>query len=111
MKPQGAAQLLTASTMTGTVTSASIDIRWVDNVAFQFNFTGTPTGTFFIDGTIDNSNWNALVLTPVPVASGSAGSILINLAELGFPYIRCRYVASGGTGSLDAWINFKSLGQ
>ena len=110
MKPQGAAQIVTSSSMTGTVTSASIDIRFIDNVAFQFNFTGTPNGTFFIDGSIDNSNWNALVLTPVPVASGAAGSILINLAELGFPYVRCRYVPSSSTGTLDAWINMKSLG-
>jgi hypothetical protein len=82
----------------------------VDNVAFQFNFTGTPTGSFFVDGTLDSTNWSALVLSPAPAASGSAGTLLVNLSQLAFPYIRFRYTRSSGSGSLDTWISFKALG-
>jgi hypothetical protein len=107
---------LVAASMTSTVTSPVTTIQWLDNIAIQFNFTGTPTGTFFVQGSLDydpNTNnpgtWNSITLNPVPVAAGSSGSILINMDELSFPYIRIQYVPSGGTGSLDYFISGKEI--
>lgn len=107
---------LSAANMASTITSPVTTIQWLDNIAIQFNFTGSPTGTFSVQGSLDydpNTNnpgtWNSVTLDPVPVASGSSGSILINMDELAFPYLRVQYVPSGGTGSLDYFISAKEI--
>lgn len=113
-------QLLTAASMTTTVTSAATSIKYTDDCAIQLNFTGAPVGTFQVQGSLDyteNSNhqpvnagnWIPLTLSPVPVAAGSSGQILLDLYGLSFPWIRVVYIPTSGTGSLDAFISAKSI--
>lgn len=112
--------LIVAADMTPTITSAATSIKYTDDCAIQLNFTGTPTGTFQIQGSLDYTenqnhqpvnagNWIALTLSPVPVASGSTGQILLDLYGLSFPWIRVVYVPTSGTGTLDAYISAKSI--
>jgi hypothetical protein len=106
--------------MTGNITSPVTSIHWLDNVGVQLNFTGTPTGTFFVDvsadytqdtnGTvIDAGNWVPITLPSTPVASGAAGSIFIDLNQLAAPWIRVRYVATSSTGILNAFVTGKLI--
>ena len=113
---QAPVHLIVAQSMTGTVTSSAYDIRNQDNVSIQLNFSGTPTGVFNIQGSVDYQqlvyppnpgNWISLVLSPMPIASGSAGNILLDLNQLSFPYIRVQYVPTSGTGTLDAYVSTK----
>lgn len=102
-----------------TLTSNVIDIRYLDDIAIQLIFTGTPTGTFAVQGSLNYSStplapavsgtWTSLVLSPSPVASGAADNILINLVQLAFPYIRIVYTKTGGTGTLSAYVSGKSI--
>lgn len=107
---------ITAGDMSGNITQLTpTNIQFMDNVAIQLNFTGTPTGSFSIQGSLDYNpvtgagNWVALTLTPSPGASGAAASILIDMNQLSFPWIRVVYTASSGSGILDAWISGKMV--
>ncbi len=91
--------------MTGNLTSAVTSIQYLDNVGVQFNFTGTPTGSFAVQvsadydqdqyGNVVNAgNWISLSLSPSPSAAGSASSIYIDMTQLSAPWIRSTYTST-----------------
>ncbi len=103
-------------TGTSTILSTISNIRGFDDVSYDIQFTGTPTGTFTVQ--VSNSydpvtNPNAIfipvTLSPVPVASGSAGVVGINLNFLGFQYVQLTYTNTSGTGTLNAFVAAKAL--
>jgi len=102
------------------ITSPVTNIANLDNIGIQLNFTGSPTGTFQIQisadynqdyqGNVENpGNWVPMVFSTPPVASGSAGSVYLDIAELSAPWIRVVYVRASGSGSLQAWITGKMI--
>jgi hypothetical protein len=114
--------IISAGAMTGTsvLTSTVTNIQFLDNICIALNWTGTPVGTFAVEGSLDHEqdmhgnvtvagNWVALTLPSSPVASGAAGSILIDMNQLSFPYIRVKYTNSSSTGTLTATIGGKQL--
>lgn len=117
---------VTGQAMTGvaTLTSIPTNIKYRDSVAIQLQWTGSPTGTFQVEGSLDYNpgltqtdgganpgQWTPLTLTPAPVATGASGGlILLNLNQLAFPWIRVQYTNSAGTGTLTGYISAKSLG-
>lgn len=115
--------------MTGTsvLLSQPTDISRKDNLAFQLQWSGNPTGTFQVQGSLDYNPGlpqsggaaNAGVWTSVPVAdgggappqaSGSSGQILMDLTEFAFPWIRIQYTNATGTGVLTGYVSGKSVG-
>lgn len=115
----GPVKIISAASMGGDVTGPATNIQFIDNIAIQLNFTGTPTGDFKIQGSSDHQevngvvtnegNWVDITLSPSPAAAGAADNILINMTQLAFPFIRVFYDRSSGTGSLDAWISGKAI--
>lgn len=104
------AQVITSGDMSGNITqSPGTNIQYLDNISVQLTWSGTPTGTFAIQGSLDKVNWIALSLSPTPGAAGAAGSILLDLNQLSFPWIRITYTASSGSGTLSAWISGKMV--
>ncbi len=94
------------------VASLPTDMTYKDNIAYEATFTGTPTGTFYVQGSLSykpalaqtdgygapNSGvWTSLpnsLFSSVPVASGAAGTVLINVTQRAFPWIRLIYVST-----------------
>lgn len=111
-------------TMTGTNTIISLPstVLYRDTVAYQLQWTGSPTGTFGVQvssdynpglpqsaGTQNNGIWTDVTLAPIPTTSGvSSGTI--NLSQLGSGYVRCYYTNTTGTGVLTGYFTAKSLG-
>ena len=104
------------------LTSAITSVQGVDNIAYQFIFTGTPTGTFTIEVSADyapgvgpNSapinagHWDTLPVTPAMVAAGGDGSVFLDLNQMGCPYIRVKYTRTSGAGVLDVIITAKAI--
>ena len=102
------------------ITSKVTNIERADNIGLQFNFTGTPVGVFSVEVSIDFAqdylgnvtnagNWVPVTLDPVPVASGSAGSVYLDLHLVSFPWIRVVYTKTSGSGTLNAYISTKML--
>ena len=116
-------KVLTAGDMSqSSLTSAITAVQMVDNISYQFVFTGTPTGTFTIEVSADyepgrspNSepanpgHWDTLPITPALLALGTDGSIFVDLNQMGAPYIRAVYSRTSGTGSVDIFITAKAL--
>jgi hypothetical protein len=102
-------QLVSAGDMSATITSARVDIRYLDNISVQLNFTGSPTGTFDVLGSIDGINYIALTISPALAATGSGGQLLVDLNQLSVPFIKVRYNFTSGSGSLDVWVSGKEV--
>lgn len=113
--------------MTGTLayTSSVTGILYRDSISYQFAWTGTPSGNFDIQGSIDYNpglpesagslnagTWTSVPLTPVATITGSGGAVnvLANLLDLGYPYSRFVYTNSTGSGVLGCWVAAKSFG-
>jgi hypothetical protein len=112
--------IVVAQSMTGNITSAAVEVKQQDNIGVQLNWTGTPTGTFGVqvsmdyyqdlEGNIVNpGNWTALPLNPAILATGSPNTAYIDLNQLSTPYVRVTYTATSGTGTLDAFVNGKGV--
>lgn len=109
--------LVNAASAVGNITSNDVDTRGWDNVDFEIIATGTPTGTFFVDCSLNQQmppapvaqTWVALVLNPVPVAAGVPTNIVIEVNQTGCMFMRLRYVATSGTGSITAYASEKQI--
>jgi hypothetical protein len=115
--------LIVNGVMTGTsaITSNALNIRFLDNIGVQFNFTGTPTGTFQVLVSADHEQdpegnvtvpgtFIPVTLSPAPVASGSAGQIYIDLNQLSAPWLEVSYTNASGVGVLNAFATAKAVG-
>lgn len=111
-------QVITNQPMTGTstITSQITNIRGMDNVFYDIQFTGAPTGTFTISvsssydpQTNPNAIFIPLTLPTTPVASGAAGQIGIDLNQMGSQWIKLSYTNSSGSGVLNAYISAKAI--
>lgn len=92
------------------VISKVTDVTTVDNIGVQLTFTGTPTGSFFIEGSVNSVTWIPLSFTPAPSAIGVGDDLLFNIKQFPYPKIRVRYTPTSGTGVLNAWVFAKRLG-
>jgi hypothetical protein len=117
--PQLNYKVITDGDMSGDVVSSVINVSKSDTASVQLVWTGTPAGTFSIQGSLDyrgpdvtvnrteppnSGTWTSLDLDPVPTAAGVADSWLIDLQSLSFPYIRIVYTFVGSTGVLQAYV-------
>jgi hypothetical protein len=99
------------------ITSSVLNIQNQDNLGIQFIWTGTPTGTFGFEvslnhkegpngNTLVEGDWSPIAI-PGIVASGSAGNAYVGLNQVGAPFIRVTYTRTSGTGTLNAYISAK----
>lgn len=111
--------IISGGDMSSSITSKVTNILNQDNVSIELSWTGTPNGSFAIQGSLthaeQNGNvtnvgtWTPITLPAAVVAVGSAGSALLDLNQLSFPWIRVVYTASSGSGSLTYSISGKQV--
>lgn len=109
--------LINAVSMGSNITSNPIDTRGWDNVDLELVASGSPTGTFFVDCTLNaqqppaptSPKWVAITLPAVPVVTGSPSNIIIELLPIGCMFLRVRYVFSSGSGTLTAYASEKQI--
>lgn len=98
--------------LSGSFTSSTTNIQYLDHVAYQLAVSipsGTNTGTFTVEVSIDGTTWDTLTLDPViaPLTSVST-TISVNMINLVFPLIRLRFTAGSGTdGHVTAYLTAK----
>lgn len=93
------------SSMATNLTSAIEVMKGFDYVGVQFIYTGTPTGSFFVDISMDESNWTELPISPTPAATGAAGNQFVEIGIKSAAFLRARYVRTSGTGSLTIYVS------
>jgi hypothetical protein len=102
------------------ITSAVSNIEFLDNIGLQLIFTGTPTGTFSVElsinysqdqqGNVTNTGtWTPMTFSSTPVASGAAGSVYIDINQISAPWMRVKYTKTSGTGTLQGWLTAKMV--
>ena len=112
--------IIVAGQMSGNLTSDVTSINYLDNVSIELDFTGNAQGAFAVEGSlsyfqdiygneVNAGTWTPITLSPAPVAVGVNGSILLDLNQLSFPWIRVTYTAVSGTGTCDALISAKQI--
>ncbi len=113
-------KIANAVSMAADITSTVTNIQFMDNIGIQMNFTGDAVGPFYVQisadyqqnaqGVVTNAgNWVNLVLDPIPAATGTGGSIYIDMTQLSAPWIRLFYDRTSGTGTLNAFIVGKMI--
>lgn len=90
------------------VTGASTNILHTDRVGYQIVYTGTPTGTFSVQVSNDETTWEDLTLSTPVTASGSADNHFID-CETSAKFIRLKYTSSSGSGTLQVKLTAKSI--
>lgn len=116
--------------MASAITSAITNSQFLDSVCYQLSWTGSPTGTFSVQVSLDHAQsdtgtvlnagtWTDVTLsylsggtivtaTTIPTSVGSP--VFIDLALLTSPWVRVKYTASSGSGTLVAYVSAKALG-
>ena len=95
---------------TNTIYSQIIDVSTMDNIGLEVNYTGTPTGTFTVNGSISGLNFYALTFTPsLTQPAGSAGGYLVNISVYALKYFLLEYTNSSGTGVLTVYGQQKDV--
>ena len=103
--------IISAGVMSGTdvLESEHISIINLDNISLQFDWTGTPNGSFDIQVSNDNITFHSLNVLNVPAAVGAAGGFIITLNQIAQPYIKVIYTNTSGTGTLNVTIFAKDV--
>lgn len=109
--------LVPATTLGASFTSPAVDTRGWDNIDFEIVATGTPTGGFFVDCTLNQQQppastsptWVELTLSPAPALAGAGSNIIIELNQTGCSYLRLRYVRASGTGTATVYASEKQI--
>jgi hypothetical protein len=99
--------------MASTFTLQPIWLGHIVNASIQMVFTGSPVGTFTVEASNDLgqpqssgdaqkvvglSNWTTIAASANGISA--AGDMLYTLANTGFNWVRVKYTATSGTGTL-----------
>lgn len=106
--------------MSGNLTSIIVETKLQDNVGIQLHWTGTPTGTFSVEISIDHKedvlgnvvvagHWVSLPLLPAIAAAGAGDDAYIDLNQLSASYVRVKYTRSAGSGTLNGFMVAKGV--
>ncbi len=100
------------TSMGATLTSDWVPISFSDNVAIQVKWTGTPTGVFTVERSLDPTNLGPDVITVTPsitAPSGSPGGDYIEINQCTAGFIRLVYTYASGAGVLLAKVAAKAV--
>lgn len=99
-----------SGSMTGTAALYSniFEVSRMDNIGLEFNWTGTPNGTFQVFGSISGSNFYDIGAS-LPAATGSASGFLLNLNQYPYKYFYIKYTNASSTGALTVFGQAKDL--
>lgn len=95
-------------TGTNTIYSQIFEVSRMDNIGIEFNWTGTPTGAWFVFASNSGKHFYDLQIT-FPNPAGSAGGLLLNLNQFPFKYFYIKYVNASGVGVATAYCQAKDL--
>lgn len=69
--------------------------------SIQAVYTGSPVGTLSLASSNDGVTWDTITGTSTAVSA--AGSTMFNVTITGYKWVRLEYVATSGTGTLNAF--------
>jgi hypothetical protein len=91
-----------------TVDSLIVNIPFLDNISIEIAWTGTPTGTFQVLGSVSGVNYNPVAIG-IKAAAGVPDTTLVSFQNQGYQFLKLRYIGTGGNGTLNAWVGGKEI--
>lgn len=105
--------ILSQAGLTGaTATSTAVELEQVQNVGLQITWSagsGGPSGTASVECSNDGINYAALTLSSVPTITGNSGTVVVNLNQLPFIWVRCKVTMTVGTITISVLAAGKSV--
>lgn len=111
-----------AGNMVSTLQSLPTNISGMDDVGYSLAWTGTPSGTFSVQVSLDYhpgqnptnypmyaGTWTTIPLNSTVTASGTPDNAFIDVTLISAPWIRLVYTPSSSTGTLSVWVCGKGL--
>lgn len=99
-------------TGTATIVSQPVNIKNLDNIGINIDWSGPSNGTISIECSVtgEPGSYKALTFSP-PLAqpSGVSGGYLVSVNQAPFEWLRISYTNSSGVGALFADITAKDL--
>lgn len=112
-----------------TLTSTVSCIQWLDNICYEFVWTGSPVGVLSVEVSANHaqdelgnvtvlgdwvpltfSYWNgSTFVTDFSIPTSVGSPVFLDLALLSAPWIRAKYTKTSGTGVLQAFISAKQV--
>lgn len=102
----------TSGTMSGTsvIYSNIIDIAKMDSTGLEITWTGTPTGTIELYGSVSGLYFYTITFSPAfGQPAGSASGELLSLQQYPWKYLMIKYTNASGSGSLIVYGQYKDL--
>lgn len=89
-----------AVSSTNVYTSTTLPVPTVKNAAFQIQWTGTPTGTLVVNGSVDGVTFYNIYASIPTQPAGSASGVLLNIVDVTFQFLNVVYTNATGSGTL-----------
>lgn len=86
-----------SSTNTYTTTVKAIDFQ---TFTFQIEWSGTPTGTISILGSLDGTNYRSFGASVSVQPAGTASGVLVPLYGHGMKWLQVSYTNASGSGTM-----------
>lgn len=119
---QGSIQLITNGNMTGDITSVGINLISIYAYSIQGVWSGGsgPSGSFVLQGSNDScdvgsgqavnqpTHWTPITGSTQAI-SGTPGSILYDVVECSYRWVRLVYTHASGSATLNVLVNVKGV--
>ncbi len=115
-------RILDGASLSTSLTSQVIDIRYLDNVGIQIVLTGASNAVGVFDVQVSNDHtinadgstrdagaWISLPAVSETITSGSPSPIFLDLNQLGAAFIQLIYTRTSGTGTVVATLTSKGV--
>lgn len=106
----GPITIASSQSLAASFNSDSTVVSNEDVVSYQINITtSNSTGTFYLQGSNDNSNW--VTIGTAGTAAAANDSIIVDFDDISMKYVRISYASTiAGTGTCDILLMARSIG-
>ena len=99
-------KLMDGVSLGASVDSAALDMSSVKDTCLQITFSSGATGSIGILGSNDDANYG-IVASAIAI-SGSAGTSMVPLSNIGFKFLKISYTRTLGTGTITVIVGGKT---
>ncbi len=89
-----------AVSSTTVYTSTVMPLATIRNAALQISWTGTPTGTLVVKGSVDGVTYFDIQASIPTQPAGSTSGVLLNIVDVGFGFLEVIYTNATGSGTM-----------
>lgn len=102
----GLSLLIDSESMASDLETEAVNLNGVGSYSIQAIWSAgtSPVGTLTLKGSNDGLTFSSIYSTPV---AGNTGEILVNIEKPAYAHFKVTYVATGGTGTLNVYANYK----